>query len=148
MPNDIFDELYCYYQSSRGTGHTILIEKGIFDYNSNFYLVASSHTYAKNLARHNKKAIPITLVDITNYKMRGTKYPIIFDNSAIIKLIDEHDAIIKEFQEMTRTLNTIIFKLETELRQANKEIDKLSSLGFWKKLQSWFNNFINLKRRK
>ena len=125
--NNIFDELYHYYQRTRGVGHTALIEKGILDYDSSFYLVASSHTYAKDLARLNKKAIPITLEDIENYKMRGVRIPIIFDNSAIIRLIDKYQTTIEYLQTKNQFLNTENQILNAENQILNAEIVMLET---------------------
>jgi len=146
MSNNVFSELYHYYQSSRGIGHTTLMEQGTLDYDSSFYLVASSHTYAKDLARLNKKAIPITLEDIENYKIRGMHIPIIFDNSAMIRLIDKYQTTIqttiKYLQTKNQFLDTENKNLCAEIVMLETEL-KYAKLSFWKKLQIRFSDFIN-----
>jgi len=141
MANNIFNELYHYYQS-RGIGHTTLMEQGTLDYDSRFFLVASSREHAKILAQYNKKAIPITLEDIANYKIRGMHIPIIFDNSAMIKLIEDYQTTIEYLQTKNQFLNTENQILNAEIVMLETEL-KYAKLSFWKKLQIRFSDFIN-----
>jgi len=134
---NVSDNLEVYYAQSRGVGHTELLKKGIENYDKKFFLVAGSYQQGKNLVSEikNPNAILITLDDIGSYKLRGLRYPIAFDNFAMIKLIERNNCVIENLYIKNakllaeiKDLNEIVYELQDKLDWRKKFVSWVKSL--------------------
>lgn len=131
---NILDELEVYYAQTRGVGHTELIKKGIENYDKKFFLVAGSLQHGKQLQSEikNPNAIVVTLDDIGAYRFRGLRYPIIFDNFAMSKLIERNNCIVENLYIKQAKLlgeiadqNGVIWELRGKLDWRKNLVNKI-----------------------
>jgi len=140
------EELYNYYFCSRGAGHTELMKKGSENYDKKFILVvgSSARPYIKN---ENLNATIFTLNDIASYKLRGLKYPIIFDNSAMMdlfieiadekKYLKDENMLLNSKIELLNTINSVLRDIvEIDTNRKNKKT-------WLKRLSNWIQRVVN-----
>ena len=82
-------ELLYYYHNTRGAGHTALLKDGTNNYKGKFILIASNKNHARDIARENIYATPMSLdAVLQDRRLKGVRLPIALDNSAVTHILD------------------------------------------------------------
>lgn len=107
------ENLCAYYASTRGVGHTDLIKKGTDLYdkeNKHYNVICSNIDLAKREWGHKGKSLNHVGVSI-----KGTDAPLVFDNSAIVILLQEAINKIDELEkEVKRLQGNVAYRMSRE----------------------------------
>ena len=129
-----------YYEHNRGIGHTELLKKGTEQYDQKYYIVASNLNHARDIVRQskNQNAIPLTLLGTGSDKLRGSRYPMALDNSAIILLLRE---TYYEFDQLLIKNAELINKIiELENKPEPVYFIEEKSYSWREKISNWFKS--------
>jgi hypothetical protein len=135
-------QLFEYYEATRGVGHTHILVKGIENATEPFFFMASNVHYAEQVIREsgqrrNGRVITPHSRDVD--KMRGSRAPLIIDNSAAIAIlaacINElraaGRAVVKVEQDLNdamSSLSTVIFENSELMVEREEQHSKIMSL--------------------
>jgi hypothetical protein len=118
-----------YYNSNRGVGHTALMIRGLEHYDKKALIVVKNFNHMRRLEKKFPNHKIITLDRFNTDLLLGYDIPIIFDNAAIVELLErtyEHIKLLNQELNLKDPFegleNSIITKQDIDIKSLPQKI--------------------------
>jgi len=133
----------------RQTGSTTLMQRGSDRYDAPFFLVAHDMNYARQLARQNKNAVPVSYQHIDPSNLVGYNYPVCIDHHTLALILSEakcqidlESAKSAQFQKMLVGAEQKIETLRWHISFLNEQLQDYEFTPEYKKMLLYTLNGI------